>query len=128
MLIEVMPPSLTIDVLDFLHNSRNGHCKGPLTETHSIKNIQKKKLIANTFSTLYIFPDSKINFFKDDTLHKIMQDADKSLEALVVLKSLSLITVKPVICNHPFLQGKVVTSAGVVAYERLECCRCSIYV
>ena len=27
----------------------------------------------------------------------------------------------------PFLQGKVVTSAGVVAYKRLECCRISIY-
>ena len=38
------------------------------------------------------------------------------------------ITVKPVICDQHILQGKVVTSAGMVAYERLECCRCSIYV
>ena len=37
-------------------------------------------------------------------------------------------TVKSIICGHPFLQGKVVASGGVVAYERLEYCRCSIYV
>ena len=33
------------------------------TETHNIRNVQNKTLMAKAFSTLYTFPQSKINSF-----------------------------------------------------------------